>query len=55
MPVVTLLRDAGMLGRSGTEADAYLRVGADRYRLLRTHEWSEDVLTRLRDAERGER
>jgi hypothetical protein len=47
IPVVTMLRDAGMLGR-GTEADAYLRVGADRYRLLRTHEWSEDVLARLR-------
>ena len=47
VPVVTLLRDAGMLGR-GTEADAYQRVGADRYRLLRTHEWSEDVLARLR-------
>jgi len=47
VPVVTLLRDAGMLGR-GTEADAYLRVGSDRYRLLRTHEWSEDVLARLR-------
>lgn len=47
VPVVTLLRDAGMLGR-GTEADAYLRVGGDRYRLLRTHEWSEDVLARLR-------
>jgi hypothetical protein len=51
VPVVTLLRDAGMLGR-GAEADAYLRVGADRYRLLRTHEWSEDVLARLR-AEQG--
>ena len=51
VPVVTLLRDADMLGR-GTEADAYLRVGADRYRLLRTHEWSEDVLARLR-AEEG--
>jgi hypothetical protein len=47
VPVVTLLRDADMLG-SGTEADAYQRVGADRYRLLRTHEWSEDVLARVR-------
>jgi hypothetical protein len=52
LPVVTLLRDAGMLGR-GTEADAYMRVGADRYRLLRTHEWSEDVLARLRAEEEG--
>jgi hypothetical protein len=47
VPVVTLLRDAGMLGQ-GTEADAYMRVGAERYKLLRTHEWSEDVLARLR-------
>jgi hypothetical protein len=47
VPVVTMLRDAGMLGH-GTEADAYMRVGSDRYRLLRTHEWSEDVLARLR-------
>jgi hypothetical protein len=47
VPVVGLLQEAGMLGR-GSEADAYLRVGADRYRLLRTHEWSEDVLDRLR-------
>jgi hypothetical protein len=47
VPVVTLLRDAGMLGH-GTETDAYMRVGAERYKLLRTHEWSEDVLGRLR-------
>ncbi|HEX5927736.1 MAG TPA: hypothetical protein VFY45_28225 [Baekduia sp.] len=51
VPVVTLLRDADMLGR-GTETDAYLRVGGDRYRLLRTHEWSEDVLARLRAEQR---
>jgi hypothetical protein len=46
---VTLLRDAGMLG-DGTEADAYMRVGGERYRLLRTHEWSDEVLARLRSA-----
>jgi hypothetical protein len=52
IPVVTMLRDAGMLGR-GTEADAYMRVGSERYKLLRTHEWSEDVLARLRAEQRG--
>ncbi|MEA2295496.1 MAG: hypothetical protein QOE86_3135 [Solirubrobacteraceae bacterium] len=51
VPVVTMLRDAGMLGR-GTEADAYLRVGADRNRLLRTHVWSVEVLARLRAVQR---
>jgi hypothetical protein len=47
IPVVTLLRDAGMLD-DRSETDAFMQVGGDRYRLLRTHEWSEDVLARLR-------
>ncbi len=46
-PVVALLREADLLGTSGTEADAYLRMAEERYRLLRTHEWSEDVIRRL--------
>jgi hypothetical protein len=45
--VLHLIEEAGLLG-SGTEADAYLRVACDRYRLMHTHEWSEDVLARLR-------
>jgi len=45
-PVVEALREAGLIG-SSTETEAYLRVAADRYRLLRTHSWSEDVLQRL--------
>ena len=51
-PVVEMLREADMIG-SGTEADAYMRVAAQRYRIMRTHEWSEEILARLRaDAER---
>lgn len=46
-PVIRLIEEAGLLG-GGTEADAYLRVGCDRYRLMHTHEWTEDVLARLR-------
>ena len=46
-PVVEMLREAEMLG-DGTETDAYLRVSKERYRLMRTHEWSEDVLARVR-------
>jgi hypothetical protein len=53
VPVVTLLRDAGMLGDS--ETDAYLGIGDERYRLLRTHEWSEDVLARVRERRERER
>jgi hypothetical protein len=45
-PVVAILREAGLIGRS-TDTEAYLRVAADRYRLLRTHSWSEDVVRRL--------
>jgi hypothetical protein len=45
-PVVAMLRDAQMIGRS-TETEAYMRIAAERYRLLRTHEWNEDVLRRV--------
>jgi len=47
VPVVDMLRDADLIG-SGTEAQAYLRVAGLRYLLLRTHEWSDDVVERLR-------
>jgi hypothetical protein len=47
-PVVAMLREAGLIG-DGTDADAYMSVVAERYRLLRTHEWNDDVLERLRN------
>jgi hypothetical protein len=47
-PVVRMLRQADLLG-TGTEAEAYLRVAADRYRLMRTHEWSDEIIRRLRE------
>lgn len=50
-PVVRMLRDADLLG-SGTETEGYLRVAAERYRLIRTHEWNDEVIQRLRE-ERG--
>ena len=50
-PVVRMLRDAQLLG-SGTETEAYLRVARERYRLMRTHEWNDEVIQRLRDARR---
>ena len=53
-PVVEMLREADMLG-DGTETDAYLRVSKERYRLMRTHEWSEDVLARVREDEAASR
>jgi hypothetical protein len=27
-----------------SETEAYMRVAAERYQLLRTHDWSEDVM-----------
>jgi hypothetical protein len=46
-PVVKLLCDAELLG-SGTETEAYLRVARERYRLMRTHDWNDEVIRRLR-------
>jgi hypothetical protein len=54
-PVVELLRAGGPIGSDETETDAYLRVAADRYLLLRTHEWSDEVLDQLRREERRRR
>ncbi len=48
VPAVEMLREAGLIGDE-TETDAYMRVTGQRYRLMRTHEWSEDVIARLRE------
>jgi hypothetical protein len=50
-PVSDMLAAGGLVERGETEADAYLRLAADRYLILRTHEWSDEVLDRLRRAE----
>jgi hypothetical protein len=47
-PVVEMLIDGGFVERHESPADAYLRVAGARYRLLRTHEWSDEVLARIR-------
>jgi hypothetical protein len=46
-PVVRMLRAADLIG-SGTEAEAYQRLARERYRLMRTHEWSDEIIERLR-------
>src|SRR3954449_2856582 len=46
-PVVEMLREHDLIG-DGTETDAYLRVSADRYRLMRTHEWNDEIIEKLR-------
>jgi hypothetical protein len=46
-PVVRMLRTADMIG-SGTEAEAYQRIARERYRLIRTHMWNDEIIERLR-------
>jgi hypothetical protein len=45
-PVVAMLREAGLIGAC-TETEGYMRIAAERYRLMRTHRWDEDVLRRV--------
>jgi hypothetical protein len=46
-PVVSMLRQAGLIGNR-TEAEAYLAVSEQRYRLMRTHRWDDEVIETLR-------
>lgn len=48
LPAVAMLRDAGLVGAAETDADAYERLGEERYRVMRAMEWNEDVIRRLR-------
>jgi hypothetical protein len=54
-PVVELLRAGDLIEPDETETEAYMRLAADRYRVLRTHDWSDEVLERLRREERRQR
>jgi hypothetical protein len=51
-PVSNMLESGGLTERGETPADAYMRVAGQRYLLLRTHEWSDEVLARLRRTEK---
>jgi hypothetical protein len=44
--VVRMLRAANLIGHQ-SEVEAYLRVTGERYRLMRTHDWSDEVINRL--------
>jgi hypothetical protein len=47
VPVVRMMRAADLIG-SRTEAEAYMRVAGERYRLILTHDWNDEVIERLR-------
>ncbi len=46
-PVVRMLHAADLVGAC-TDAEAYLGVARERYRLMRTHEWNDEVIEELR-------
>lgn len=48
-PVVQMLSEGGYIGEGEREADAYMRVASQRYRLLRTHQWTPEILERLQE------
>ena len=45
-PVVAMLHEAGLVG-DRTNAKAYMRIAGERYWLLRTHEWSDEVVQQV--------
>jgi hypothetical protein len=51
-PVVRMLAQADLVG-DRTEAEAYLHLAGQRYRLMRTHRWDDEVIDRLR-TDRGD-
>src|SRR5215208_3543612 len=55
LPVVEMLKAGDLIERGETETDAYMRISGMRYRVLRTHEWSDEVLEELRREERARR
>jgi hypothetical protein len=48
VPVVEMLREAELIGRREHETDAYLRLSGKRYRIMRTQEWSDEAIERVR-------
>jgi hypothetical protein len=52
LPVVEMIDQAQLRRPGATDADAFLEVGCDRYRLMFTHDWSEEILAHVRDERR---
>lgn len=48
LPVVRMLRNADMLPEH-TDAEAYLWIARERYRLVRRHMWNDEIVAELRD------
>jgi hypothetical protein len=50
VPVVDLLREAGLIGPGDPETEAYMRLACERWRLLQTWRWDDEVVERLRSS-----
>lgn len=48
VPVLELISDAGLKGEDETEADAYMRVAGERYRLIREHLWDREIMNQIK-------
>jgi hypothetical protein len=53
VPVVDLLREAQLLGQHEQETEGYMRLACERWRLLQTWRWDDEVIDRLRAAKAG--
>ena len=53
-PAVALLRELDLVG-DATATEAYMSLAADRYRLLRSRDWNEEVLRQVVDGRGGRR
>jgi hypothetical protein len=47
-PVVAMLRDAQLVPKGVSDTEAYMKVAALRYLILRTHEWDDAVIDAIR-------
>ncbi|MCD9153717.1 hypothetical protein [Aeromicrobium duanguangcaii] len=57
LPVLQLVADAGLKGEDETDADAYIRIAGERYRLIGEHLWDRDIMAQVakRRPRRGRR
>jgi hypothetical protein len=51
-PAVEVLRRTGLL-TDGTDAEGYLRLSCERYKLMRSHSWDDETIGRLLGAHTG--
>jgi hypothetical protein len=47
-PVSDMLHEGGLIEPDETDAEAYMRLAGQRYLILRTHEWSDEIVDQLR-------